>query len=94
MADRPLAEQILHDVHGEDLQFKFPRRYGPYQRCLTLEQYRQEAAERAAWNEKLPKPLDLLQRVFVPRETNGKFQTSDGTKYERDSNGSIRRRKM
>lgn len=29
--------------------------------------------------------------VFVPKEKDGKFQTSDGTCYQRDENGCIRK---
>lgn len=35
--------------------------------------------------------IDRSKVIFVPKEEDGKFKTSDNTRYHRDANGCIRR---
>jgi hypothetical protein len=37
------------------------------------------------------KEVDRMKVCFIPKEENGKFTTRDGTTYQRDKNGTIRR---
>ena len=36
--------------------------------------------------------IDRAKVVFIPKEENGKFRTTDGTLYERDAKGCIRKK--